>query len=253
MRKPFIAGNWKMNLDASMAKDLAKAISKSSAINENIDVALIPSFTNLYPVKEILNSQNSNIMLGAQNVYFEESGAFTGEISVEMLTSVGCSFTLLGHSERRHIIGETDEMVNKKLTACVNKNFNVVACVGETLQEREAGIHIETVIAQVGKALAGISDKQLLNVIIAYEPVWAIGTGKTASSNDAEEVHKAIRDFINRKYGTDSADNIRIIYGGSVKPENSKELISMKNIDGALVGGASLQSKKFTDIIKNCL
>jgi len=253
MRKPFIAGNWKMNLDVIQAKNLAKEICDFSVNNENIDVALIPSFTNLYPVKEVLDSYASKIMLGAQNVYFEENGAFTGEISVDMLLSVGCSFSLLGHSERRHTIGETDEMINKKLTACLNKNFKAVVCVGETQQEREAKIHKETVIAQVGKALAGVTDKQLSNIILAYEPVWAIGTGMTAKSSDAEEIHIAIREFINKKYGAIYADNIKIIYGGSVKPENSQELISMENIDGALVGGASLQSKKFIDIIKNCL
>lgn len=252
MRKPFIAGNWKMNLTLDMASELTEKILGEKIDCNKADVALIPSYTNLYPVHKILKSSGSGISLGSQNVHFEKNGAYTGEISVEMLKSVGCSFALLGHSERRHILGETDELINKKLHSCIEQGLDAIVCVGETLDEREAYIHKEQTVSQVGKALKGIDEKSLNNITIAYEPVWAIGTGKTASKEDAEEIHSAIRDFVKSKYGDKSASELRIIYGGSVKPENIKELINMKNIDGALVGGASLKFEAFSKIIQNC-
>jgi len=252
MRKPFIAGNWKMNLTLDMAEDLAEKIVGENIDCHKTDVALIPSYTNLYPVHKILKSSDSEVKLGSQNVYYEKNGAYTGEVSVEMLKSVGCSFTLLGHSERRHILGETDELINKKLHSCIEQGISVIVCIGETLEEREAYIHREQTVSQIGKALKGVDEESLNNITIAYEPVWAIGTGKTAGKEDAEEIHAVIRNFIKSKYGDKAASEIRIIYGGSVKPENIKELINMENIDGALVGGASLKFDSFSKIIQNC-
>ncbi|AEI15411.1 triosephosphate isomerase [Flexistipes sinusarabici DSM 4947] len=252
MRKPFIAGNWKMNLTLDMAQELTDKIAAENIDFNRVGVALIPSYTNLYPVYKILKSTGTEIRLGSQNVHFEKNGAYTGEVSVEMLKSVGCTFALLGHSERRNILGETDELINKKLHSCIDQGLDAIVCVGETLNEREAHIHKEQTVSQVGKALKGIEKKFLNNIIIAYEPVWAIGTGKTAGKEDAEEIHSAVRDFIKSKYGEEAASEIKIIYGGSVKPENIKELINMENIDGALVGGASLKFESFSKIIQNC-
>ena len=252
MRKTFIAGNWKMNLTLDMAEDLAKKIAAETIDFNKVDVALVPSYTNLYPVYKILNSSGSEIRLGSQNVHFEKNGAYTGEVSVDMLKSVGCTFALLGHSERRHILGETDELINKKLHSCIEQGLDAIVCVGETLEEREAYIHKEQTVSQVGKALKGINKESLKNITIAYEPVWAIGTGKTAGKEDAEEIHSAARNFIESKYGEEAASELRIIYGGSVKPENIKELMNMENIDGALVGGASLKFESFNKIIQNC-
>ncbi len=206
-----------------------------------------PSFTTIYPVSQAIKDSGSKILVSAQNMYFEESGAFTGEVSSSMIKSSGATWVILGHSERRAIFGETDADINKKVKKALADGLSVILCVGETLWEREAGAEIETVLAQTGKGLEGVSD--LSNVVIAYEPVWAIGTGKTASSADAEAMHKAIREYVAKIRSKEVADNVRILYGGSVKPENAKELLNMENIDGALVGGASLKASQFLDII----
>lgn len=246
-RKPFIAGNWKMNLDAVTGVKLVNDLSSANIDYASRDVLVAPSFTTIYPVAEATKKNNSKILVAAQNMYFEESGAFTGEVSSSMIKSSGASWVILGHSERRAIFGESDADINKKVKKALADGLSVILCVGETLWEREAGAEVETVLAQTGKGLEGVSD--LSNVVIAYEPVWAIGTGKTASSNDAEAMHKAIRQYIGKIRNNDVAEKVRILYGGSVKPDNAKELLNMENIDGALVGGASLKAEQFLDII----
>ncbi len=246
-RKPFIAGNWKMNLDAVTGVKLVDDLSSANIDYASRDVLVAPSFTTIYPVAEATKKNNSKILVAAQNMYFEESGAFTGEVSSSMIKSSGASWVILGHSERRAIFGESDADINKKVKKALADGLSVILCVGETLWEREAGAEVETVLAQTGKGLEGVSD--LSNVVIAYEPVWAIGTGKTASSNDAEAMHKAIRQYIGKIRNNDVAEKVRILYGGSVKPDNAKELLNMENIDGALVGGASLKAEQFLDII----
>lgn len=246
-RKPFIAGNWKMNLDAVTGVKLVDDLSSANIDYASRDVLVAPSFTTIYPVAEATKKNNSKILVAAQNMYFEESGAFTGEVSSSMIKSSGASWVILGHSERRAIFGESDADINKKVKKALADGLSVILCVGETLWEREAGAEVETVLAQTGKGLEGVSD--LSNVVIAYEPVWAIGTGKTASSNDAEAMHKAIRQYIAKIRNNDVAEKVRILYGGSVKPDNAKELLNMENIDGALVGGASLKAEQFLDII----
>ncbi len=246
-RKPFIAGNWKMNLDAVTGVKLVEELSSATIDYNSRDVLVAPSFTTIYPVAEATKKNGNKILVAAQNMYFEESGAFTGEVSSSMIKSSGASWVILGHSERRAIFGESDADINKKVKKALADGLSVILCVGETLWEREAGAEIETVLAQTGKGLEGISD--LSNVVIAYEPVWAIGTGKTASSSDAEAMHKAIRQYIGKIRNSDTAEKVRILYGGSVKPENAKELLNMENIDGALVGGASLKAAQFLDIV----
>lgn len=246
-RKPFIAGNWKMNLDAQAGVALAEELCAAGIDFASRDVLVAPSFTNIYPVAQAVKKGGNKIAVAAQNMFFEDSGAFTGEVSVSMIKSAGAAWTILGHSERRAIFGETDADINKKVKKALADGLSVILCVGETLWEREAGAAVETVLAQVGKGLEGVSD--LKNVVIAYEPVWAIGTGKTASAADAEAMHKAIRDYIAKIRSTAAAEAMRILYGGSVKPDNAKELLNMPEIDGALVGGASLKAAQFLSII----
>lgn len=246
-RKPFIAGNWKMNLDAQAGVALAEELCAAGIDFASRDVLVAPSFTNIYPVAQAVKKGGDKIAVAAQNMFFEDSGAFTGEVSVSMIKSAGAAWTILGHSERRAIFGETDADINKKVKKALADGLSVILCVGETLWEREAGAAVETVLAQVGKGLEGISD--LKNVVIAYEPVWAIGTGKTASAADAEAMHKAIRDYIAKIRNAAAAEAMRILYGGSVKPDNAKELLNMPDIDGALVGGASLKAAQFLSII----
>ena len=236
-----------MNLDAVTGVKLVDDLSSANIDYASRDVLVAPSFTTIYPVAEATKKNNSKILVAAQNMYFEESGAFTGEVSSSMIKSSGASWVILGHSERRAIFGESDADINKKVKKALADGLSVILCVGETLWEREAGAEVETVLAQTGKGLEGVSD--LSNVVIAYEPVWAIGTGKTASSNDAEAMHKAIRQYIGKIRNNDVAEKVRILYGGSVKPDNAKELLNMENIDGALVGGASLKAEQFLDII----
>lgn len=248
MRKPLIAGNWKMFLDVNEAKALVKGICESDISYSKVDVLLAPSFTNIYPVSEEVKKYSKPIAVAAQNIYFEDSGAYTGEVSAAMLKSAGASCVIIGHSERRNIFKECDCVLNKKVHKALSSGFGVILCVGEKLEERESCVATEVVISQLGKSLKDVTD--LSNVIIAYEPVWAIGTGKTASKEDAQVMHSAIRSFILNKYGQNAAENIRILYGGSVKPENAGELISMPDIDGALVGGASLKADQFLAIIR---
>lgn len=249
MRKTVIAGNWKMNNDLKESEKLIVEL-KNLLQNEkpNCDVIVCPPYTSLSEAYKLL--KGSQIKLGAQNMHFEENGAFTGEVSASMLKSVGCEYVILGHSERRHIFGESNEMINKKIKKALSAGLKPIFCVGELLEERESGTTNDVVKKQILKGLAEISADEMKNIIVAYEPVWAIGTGKTASPAQAQEVHEFIRDLIEITYSLEVANDLVIQYGGSVKPENAKELISQKDIDGALVGGACLKADSFLGIIK---
>ncbi|UCC99184.1 MAG: triose-phosphate isomerase [Phycisphaerales bacterium] len=250
MRKPFVAGNWKMNTDSQTGVQLAERIAAGSveAAGRTVTVAVCPPFVYLQAVTRALAS--SSIAVGAQDMYSEPDGAFTGEISSSMLKDVGCTYCLCGHSERRHVIGETDELINKKVTAAINGGLLPILCVGELLSEREASRTNDVVTRQLEEGLAALGDEKLSAVTIAYEPVWAIGTGITATPDQAQEVHDFIRKLIGRMYGDQLAAEIRILYGGSVKPGNAAELMGCEDIDGLLVGGASLKGDDFLAIIQ---
>jgi len=248
MRKKVIAGNWKMYKSNSEAKELVEGLLDNT--NEIVKTGMIvcPPYTALSLVSELANG--SSLQVGAQNMYWEPQGAFTGEISTEMIKSTGATYVIIGHSERRQFFGETDETVNKKLKAALESGLNPIVCIGESLDERESGVTNEVVGNQVEKALAGISAEDMQKVILAYEPIWAIGTGKTATPDQAQDVHKFIRSVLTKLYNNDVAEDIIIQYGGSVKPENATELLSQPDIDGALVGGACLKADSFAGIIK---
>ena len=250
MRKPFVAGNWKMNTDSQTSVELVERIASGfkETAGQDVTVAVCPPFVYLQSVAKALKS--SGIAVGAQDIYFEPKGAFTGEISASMLKDVGCQYCLCGHSERRHVIGETDELINKKVAAAVVGGLLPILCVGELLEEREASQTNEVVTRQVKGGLAGLSTGKLQAVTIAYEPVWAIGTGLTATPEQAQEVHEFIRKLIGQMYNEEIAEEIRILYGGSVKPGNAAELMSQKDIDGSLVGGASMKADDFLAIIQ---
>lgn len=248
MRRPFIAGNWKMNPEPGETVNLARGIADLLQDFDAADVAICPPFVYLDSVRLVL--QGSVVALGAQNIFPEPKGAFTGEISAAMLSSLGCQCCIVGHSERRHIMGETDEFINKKVHAVVNAGLIAILCVGEQLFEREKGSTTEVIRSQFEAALAEISDMQMSLVTIAYEPVWAIGTGKTATPDQAEEVHAHLRNLIEDRFSSNLAEQTRILYGGSVKPGNAAELLAQPNIDGALVGGASLVAEDFVGIVK---
>jgi triosephosphate isomerase len=250
MRKPFMAGNWKENTDSHSSVALAKAVATGSAsvAGEHIDVAVIPPFVYLQAVATALSA--SAIAVGAQDVYFEPKGAFTGEISPAMLKDVGCTYVLCGHSERRHVLGESDELVGKKVTASIHGGLLPILCVGELLEERDAGQTEQVVERHLRTGLVGLSAEKMAAVTIAYEPVWAIGTGRTATPQQAQEVHRFIRDLLAKMYSKDLASQTRILYGGSVKPENARELMAQADVDGLLVGGASLKADDFVKIVQ---
>ena len=250
MRKPFVAGNWKMNTDSGSSVELAERIASGSAqtAGQGVTVAVCPPFVYLQAVAKALSA--SSIAVGAQDIYFEPKGAFTGEISVSMLKDVGCSYCLCGHSERRHVLGESDELINKKVTAAIAGGLLPVLCVGELLEEREASQTNEVVTRQVKEGLAGLSAEKIQAVTVAYEPVWAIGTGLTATPEQAQEVHDFIRKLLAQMYDDELAGEIRILYGGSVKPDNAADLMGQQDIDGSLVGGASLKADDFLAIIQ---
>ncbi len=250
-RRYFIAGNWKMNKTPSQAAALAEALVKSIGGVTKVDVAVCPTFTSLDVVGKII--KGSNIKLGAQNMHFEASGAYTGEIAADMLLELGCEYVILGHSERRQYFAETDETVNKKTCAAINAGLKPIVCVGETLAQREEGVTMKVIETQVKGALEGVCDKGIKSVVIAYEPVWAIGTGKTATPAMAEEVHAFIRKTLADKYGEEIAEGVQILYGGSMKPENAPELLAQKDIDGGLIGGAALKAESFTDLVQAAL
>ena len=235
-----------MNLTRNSSVALVHALLDTLPADGSVDIAVCPPSVYLHDVGAAL--RGSDIQLGAQNMHFEKEGAFTGEISASMLNDLGCNFVILGHSERRQYFGETDLLVNRKTHVALNSRLIPIVCVGETLAERETGQTQQIVATQVTGSLAGLSAEQAANIVVAYEPVWAIGTGKTASPEQAEEVHAQIRGLLRDLFG-DTADQIRIQYGGSVKPENAAELMSQPNIDGALVGGASLKAESFAGII----
>ncbi|MBN1797450.1 MAG: triose-phosphate isomerase [Spirochaetales bacterium] len=248
MRVPFIAGNWKMHKTIEEAVALAKELVAKVRDNVQKKVMIAPPFTALYAVSSVL--KGSAVFLGAQNMAAAEKGAHTGEISVHMLKDVGVSYVIIGHSERRHVYGENDQLINKKVKLALSKDLNVILCVGETLEERERGIAEKVVEEQLVNGLQGVESKELTFVTIAYEPVWAIGTGKTATPEDADAMHVYIRKVITNLYDKAAAAVLTIQYGGSVKPNNIKELMAKDNIDGALVGGASLESDTFLPIIQ---
>ena len=248
MRKPFLAGNWKMNTSGAGSLDLVSSIVRTLNDITTVDIAVCPPFVYLQSVAGALSS--SNISLGAQNVYFEGNGAFTGETSCRMLKDICCTYVIIGHSERRHVIGETDELINKKISAAISGGLLPIFCVGELLEQREAGQTREVVSEQIKKGLSGISAEKIEAVTIAYEPVWAIGTGKTASAKQAQEVHEMIRGLIGQMYDETIAGTIRIQYGGSAKPANTAELMRCPDVDGLLIGGASLKSNDFAAMVR---
>lgn len=250
MRTKIVAGNWKMNNDLSASISLISEI-KNSLIGKNYKTKIIicPPFTSLETANALL--KGTNISLGAQNMYYEESGAYTGEISAKMLISVGCEFVIIGHSERRTIFKETDETINLKLKAALKNDLKPIFCIGETLEERENDKTFDVIRRQLITGLKDLSELEIQSIIIAYEPVWAIGTGKNATPNQAQEVHKFIRDLLQKEYSNYLSDNTIIQYGGSVKPENASELMSQPDIDGALVGGACLKSDSFIKIVES--
>ena len=246
MRRPLIAGNWKMNLTKHESVALAKSL--GAADDSGADILICPPYVYLDAVNQACSG--SAVQIGSQDVYFENNGAFTGEISVDMLKDVGCQFVILGHSERRHVIGEQDALINKKIHAVLAAGLTPVLCVGETLDEREAGKTLAVVQAQFSGSTAGLTEDQMRKTVIAYEPVWAIGTGKTATPEQAQEVHADLRKIIAQGYNSPTAEVVRILYGGSVKPGNAADLLTQPDSDGALVGGASLNADSFIDIIK---
>jgi triosephosphate isomerase len=248
MRKIIIAGNWKMNKTITEAIELANSLKRNLYEITNVEIVVCPPFTALSEVAEVISE--TNIDLGAQNVYWEEKGAFTGEISLSMLKEIGCKYVILGHSERRKFFNETNQDVNKKLKAELKNSLIPIVCVGETLEEREGNQTFDIVKAQVEECLQGVTLDEPTKLIIAYEPVWAIGTGKNATPAQAQEVHKFIRNLLSDIFGEDASEIIRIQYGGSVNPGNIEELISQSDIDGSLVGGASLDIDSFTEIVK---
>jgi triosephosphate isomerase len=246
-RTPLIAGNWKMFKTCSEAVDTAAALVKNVADVSGRDVVIAPPFTALYPVSEVL--ADSRVSLGAQNLFWEKEGAYTGEISAAMLASAGCRYVIIGHSERRQCFNETDETVNRRIQAALQQALIPVFCVGESEQERDAGQTFSVLDKQIENGLKNFFTKDLEKLVIAYEPVWAIGTGKTATSRQAQEVHEFLRSLLKKSLGQELADSIRILYGGSVKPDNIAELMGMPDVDGALVGGASLNADTFSAIV----
>lgn len=246
MRTPLIAGNWKMNTESASAIALASAIAERAVEAAGTELLVCPPSLYLPLVRDAIG--NAKVGLGAQNMYHEASGAFTGEISGAMLKDIGADYVILGHSERRHILGESDADVNKKTVAALTAGLRPIVCVGELLEQRDAGQTAEVIRSQFDGSLAGISADTMKSIVIAYEPVWAIGTGKVATPEQAEEVHADLRKQLVERYNSEVADVVRILYGGSVKPDNAAELIGQPNIDGALIGGASLKADDFLAI-----
>ncbi len=247
-RIPLIAGNWKMYKTALEARESAAALVQRVADVTSCDVMIAPPYTALAAVAEVL--QGSPIALGAQNLHWEAEGAYTGEISPSMLKAAGCRYVIIGHSERRQYFGETDQGVNRKIRASVKADMIPVVCIGESEAEREADQTFSVLDKQVKIGLEGLVPDDLINLVVAYEPIWAIGTGKTATSEQAQEVHRFLRTLLSEQFDADYANTVRILYGGSVKPANIAELMAMEDIDGALVGGASLDAETFSQIVR---
>ncbi|TKJ41880.1 triose-phosphate isomerase [candidate division LCP-89 bacterium B3_LCP] len=250
MRTKFIAGNWKLNpVDGQQARDLCRQLKARLAPFSKTMIAVCPPFVGLGMVNEAF--RDTNIAVGAQNLYWEETGAFTGEISAPMIKSAGCTYVIIGHSERRQYFGETNETVRLRTQAALKADLLPIVCVGETLNERESGVLKEVVSEQIREGLRGFSEAEISKVVVAYEPVWAIGTGKTASPAQAQEMHQYIRELLAEVFSQSIADKMLILYGGSVKPENATDLLSQADIDGALVGGASLKADSFAGIVSS--
>lgn len=251
MRRVIIAGNWKMYKTIAESIELVNLLKRSVADIDDVEIVVCPPFTSLSDVRDAII--DTNIKLGAQDCYWEKEGAFTGEVSCSMLKSAGCEYVIIGHSERRQFFGETNETVNKKAKAALKEGLKPIICVGEKLDDRRAGKTFDVVKNHVTNSLSGLTPEDMMKVVIAYEPVWAIGTGVVATKEQAEEVHKHIRGLLKEMFDADTAGSVRIQYGGSVKPDNIRELIAEEDVDGALVGGASLKADSFTQIIKGCL
>ncbi len=249
MRKPIVGGNWKMNRGTpAEAKEMLEKLIPLVKEIEAVDIVICPPFTVLSSVYDII--KDTNIKLGAQNMYFEEKGAFTGEISPNFLKAVGCEYVILGHSERRNIFNESDALINKKLKKALSMDLKPIVAIGEHLEEREAGKTKEIIENQINETFRDLSKDDILKIVIAYEPIWSIGTGKTTTPDQAEEIQLFIRELLTQKYDKETADTVRIQYGGSIKPTNADELLKQENIDGGLVGGASLQADSLSEIIK---
>jgi triosephosphate isomerase len=251
LKPPLVAGNWKMHLTAEESRKLASQVVKAGLELPEAEMVLIPPFTSLVHVQKIVSE--SPVQLGAQNMHWENKGAFTGEISPIHLCDAGCRYVVLGHSERRQLFGETDAAVNKKIRAALQHGLTPIFCLGETLQEREQARTMKRAAEQLEAGLAGLGGEQVGQAIIAYEPMWAIGTGKTATPAEAQEVHSFIRNSLKEKYGNDVSRCVIILYGGSVKPDNAFSLFREKDIDGFLVGGASLEAASFIQITKEAI
>jgi triosephosphate isomerase len=248
MRKRTIAGNWKMNKNLGEAVELAKSLKEHTAkVKGDVDVIICPPFTNLTAISNVI--KDTHIGLGAQNMHWQEKGAFTGEISGDMLKSVGCDYVIVGHSERRQYFGETDETVNLKIRQAIDCGLNPIVCIGETLEERQDDATEDVLDAQLKNGLKDLSRKNMEQVIIAYEPVWAIGTGEVATPEQAQDAHAFIRNFLTEGYDQQLADNLCILYGGSMKPKNAADLLAKPDVDGGLIGGASLDAESFMGII----
>ncbi|HJL19648.1 MAG TPA: triose-phosphate isomerase [Sandaracinaceae bacterium LLY-WYZ-13_1] len=247
-RKPLIAGNWKLNKTVGEAVELARAVKHKLPREAKADVMIAPVFTALWSVHEALGDE-SRVLLGAQDCHWEDAGAYTGEVSPPLLKDVGCEYVIVGHSERRHVFGEQDEHVRRKVGALLSHGLSPILCVGETDEQREADRTEEVVLGQLDAAVEGLTAQSLRRLVVAYEPVWAIGTGKTAEPEDAQAVHAAIRARIADRFGDDTAAGLRILYGGSVKPKNAAALLAQPDLDGALVGGASLEPDSFLAIV----
>ena len=246
MNKPFIAGNWKMNLSLEESKNLASTLKNRLPNADSVDVGVCPPFVYLKDLCEIL--RGSSIIVGAQNMHWEKKGAYTGDVSGLMIKETGCTHVIIGHSERRTIFGETNATINSKLKTAFDIGLKPIFCIGEQLEERESGKTNEVIDTQLKEGLSGLHAEQVGQLTIAYEPVWAIGTGKTATPEQANEVHSYIRNFLDKVYGSNAAGGVRIQYGGSVKPDNARELLMQPEVDGALVGGASLDADSFISI-----
>ena len=255
MRKPLIVGNWKMNNTTAESVDLTEKLKRLIKDMAVVEVVVAPPFTSLDKVRDAI--KGSNIKLGAQNLFWEDKGAYTGEVSPLMIRDLDCEYVIIGHSERREYFKESDEIINKKIKAALRNKLKAIVCVGETLKEREESKTIEVIESQIRKGLEGILSSELrttdreMRLVIAYEPVWAIGTGRNATPAQANEVHTYIRKLLSQIFNEGIASNIKILYGGSVKPSNSAELMSEKEIDGALVGGASLEADSFAEIVRS--
>ena len=248
MRKPIIGGNWKMNRGSPAdAKEMLEKLTSLIKNIKNVDIFIAPPFTALDSSYQVI--KGSNVKLGAQNMYFEEKGAYTGEVSPYFIKAIGCEYIILGHSERRNLFNESDSLINKKLKKALAMDLKPIVCVGEHLEEREAGRTKEIIQNQINESFSDLTSDEMLKIVIAYEPIWAIGTGKTATPEQAEEIHVYIRELLSQKYNEEVGNTIRIQYGGSVKANNAESLFNKENIDGGLVGGASLDADSLYEII----